>query len=271
MVVVADTHLSARTPEALDNWETVAVAIDQQRPDLVLHLGDASLDGSSADDDLRLVRDLLDALPVPWRAIPGNHDVGDNPNPATPAEFNIRPDRLDAWRRLLGPDYWTAELDGWTVVAVDAQLIGSGLPAEDEQWAWLDATMAATPPDRPVLLATHKPIMAPDEELAAAPAHRFVASPGRERLIGLLGAHTVRAVVSGHVHQYRQLRSGDQHHVWAPTTWAVVPSQPMFGEKRCGLLSLTLGPDAGVESHLVEPPGIAQLVLGETTPNPYGD
>ena len=184
VMVVADTHLSARTPEAVANWHAVAAAVEAGRPDLVLHLGDASLDGSSSDEDLLLVRELLDALPVPWRAIPGNHDIGDNPNPVTPEDHHIRPDRIDAWRRVIGPDYWSTDLGSWTVVALNAQLAGSGLAAEAEQWAWLDATLGAVPPDRPVALAVHKPIEASAEEIAAAPVYRFVPEPARGRLTG---------------------------------------------------------------------------------------
>lgn len=272
MTVVADSHLSARTPEAVANWEAVAKAVHAGRPDLVLHLGDASLDGSSGDEDLHLVRELLDALPVPWRAIPGNHDIGDNPNPDTTEEHNIRAGRVDAWRRLFGPDYWSADLDSWTLLALNGQLFGSGLPAEAQQWAWLEATLDALPSDRALVLANHKPIEATAEDEAVSPAYRFVPQPARARLVEMLDGRNVPVVLSGHVHQYRQLvtrHSPERRHVWVPTTWAVIPGQPVFGTKRCGVLSLTLGPGGNLGAEMVEPAGIAQQVLGDNIPNPY--
>jgi len=48
-------------------------------PDVVIHLGDLSLDGAHGPGHLAYGRQQLDRLPVPWRAVPGNHDIGDNP------------------------------------------------------------------------------------------------------------------------------------------------------------------------------------------------
>ena len=42
-------------------------------PDLVIHLGDLSLDGAGNAADLRHGRIQLDRLPVAWHAVPGNH------------------------------------------------------------------------------------------------------------------------------------------------------------------------------------------------------
>jgi 3',5'-cyclic AMP phosphodiesterase CpdA len=54
-------------------------------PDLVIHLGDLSLDGAGSAVDLRHGRTQLDRLPAPWHAVPGKHDIGDNPWPGAPA------------------------------------------------------------------------------------------------------------------------------------------------------------------------------------------
>ncbi len=77
-------------------------------------------------------------------------------------------------------------------------------------------------------------------------------------------------VLSGHVHQYRRLQIGSTTHVWAPTTWAVLPedTQPTFGVKRCGVL--VAGPRPGAfDEALVEPEGVRQQTLGEDLPDPY--
>jgi hypothetical protein len=80
-------------------------------------------------------------------------------------------------------------------------------------------------------------------------------------------------LVSGHVHQFRILDLDHRRHVWAPTTWAVLPDgmQDTFGAKRCGIVALTLGragrPD---DVALVEPPGLAQHTLTVDVPSPYG-
>jgi hypothetical protein len=118
---------------------------------------------------------------------------------------------------------------------------------------------------------THKPWDAPADEIAAAPPYRFVPSEGRARFDELVGSLRPALVVSGHVHQYRELDLAATRHVWAPTTWAVLPDavQPTLGIKRCGLLSLELKSDGQAAVELVEPDGIRQHTLRHDVPDPY--
>lgn len=44
--MVSDTHLSAVAPEAEANWDAVVRHIALTAPDLVVHVGDLSLDGT---------------------------------------------------------------------------------------------------------------------------------------------------------------------------------------------------------------------------------
>jgi 3',5'-cyclic AMP phosphodiesterase CpdA len=270
LVIVSDTHLADRAPEAETNWATVLAHVDRFRPDLVIHLGDLTLDGMSVPDDLPHGRAQLDALASPWRAVPGNHDIGDNPSPVTPA-----PVLIDAWRRQrwlddVGEDRWSASLAGWRLIALNAQLFGSGLPAEEEQWDWLGAQCGPAQSGQPMVLITHKPIDAGSEELIAAPPYRFVPAPARRRLAGLFDGDRPRLVLSGHVHQYRRLEIGGVTHAWAPTTWAVVPddAQATLGVKRCGVLLVELDGDTSTVE-LAEPDGMRQLTMGRDFPDPY--
>lgn len=77
--------------------------------------------------------------------------------------------------------------------------------------------------------------------------------------------------MSGHVHQYRMLRLDGTDHLWAPTTWAVLPDQvqPTMGAKRCGVVSLEFTSGTSAQPELVEPDGIAQLTLASDIPDPY--
>lgn len=271
VLVVSDTHLSPRTPDAVANWSAIVDHVAALRPDLVLHLGDLALDGPHGEGDLQYARAQLDRLPVPWLAVPGNHDIGDNPSPVTPPEAVVDPGGLRRWTDLIGNDRWSAECGDWRLIAVNAQLFGSGLPAEDDQWTWLEAELRQPSAEQPVAFITHKPLAAADDaELAAAPPYRFVPIEAQRRLARLLEQVQLGLVLSGHVHQYRVLRPDGIPHVWAPTTWAVLPdeSQTRYGDKRCGAVALELeGP--GLRHELVEPDGIRQLTMGRNTPNPY--
>jgi 3',5'-cyclic AMP phosphodiesterase CpdA len=259
--------LSTRAPEAISNW--VAVAGLAAEVELVIHAGDLTLDGARQGADAEYARRLLDALPALWVAIPGNHDIGDNPGASE--DLEVDQGRLDRWREAIGPDYWAVEIAEWTALGIDAQLFGSGLAAEREQWAWLEDCLASQPPGRPVVLVSHKPLTTSDEELAASPSYRFVPRPARQRITALSDTVHCPLVVSGHVHQYRILDGGGRRHAWAPTTWAVLPewAQGTVGVKRCGALSLDIGPDSSIRAELVEPPGLAQLTLGDDIPDPY--
>lgn len=272
MVVVSDTHLSSRAPEAAANWEAVVAYVGTSEPDLVVHLGDLTLDGARHPDEIDEARQLLDRLPSPWKAIPGNHDIGDNPREGEHPGEAITAARRDHWVHTLGADWWSLEVGAWTLVALDAQLLGSGLDAEANQRQWLAATLAAAvEAGRSVALLIHKPLTAPAGELAAAPPYRFVPAPFVDDLNSLLSPGRVPLVVSGHVHQYRELEAGGRRHAWAPTTWAVLPDavQPVFGAKRAGVLTLELNDDGSFTVAPVEPPGLRQITVGVDVANPY--
>jgi 3',5'-cyclic AMP phosphodiesterase CpdA len=270
LIVVSDSHLSLRTPEAEENWSAVVEHVAHVVPDLVIHLGDLSLDGVRDSDDLRFSRSQLDRLPVPWLAIPGNHDIGDNPSPAVPDDLIVDAERCERWIDLVGADRWSVELPGWKLVAINAQLIDSGLPQEAEQWAWLQDEIGRNAGRLSVALVTHKPLEAGEEELSSSPHYRFVPASGRRRIAELAGDGGIDLVLSGHVHQYRRLEMRCTTHVWAPTTWAVLPDvdQPIIGAKRCGVLLLALD-EGGFDEALVEPDGVRQQTLGEDLTDPY--
>jgi 3',5'-cyclic AMP phosphodiesterase CpdA len=268
VLVVSDSHLSERAPEANANWLAATAWADHV--DLVIHVGDLTLDGAQCPADLEHARRLLHALPVPWVAVPGNHDVGDNPGGSDGPVFE--PGLRDRWVERIGPDRWLVEVGEWTALGINAQLFGTGLDTEAEQWAWIEDSFADVGPSRPLVLVVHKPVAAPDDELAAAPPYRFVPEPARSRLVALLRTVHCPLVLSGHVHQYRVLADGDRRQVWVPTTWAVLPEalQRTIGLKRCGVVSLELAGDASAVVQLVEPPGLAQQTLGRDIPSPYG-
>jgi predicted phosphodiesterase len=269
LAVVSDTHLSHRTPEAQANWAAVVDYLAASEPDFVVHAGDLALDGPGDPQDLADARRQLDRVPVPWRAIPGNHDIGDNPRVDQPVDQAVDAERRRRWLDTIGPDWWTVDVDGWTIVGVDAQLFGSGLDAEAEQREWLDAQIGRA--DRTVVLVTHKPVTGPDDELASAPPYRFVPEPARSWLVDRLAGGGIPLVVSGHVHQFRVLDIGGIRHAWAPTTWTVLPAdmQPTLGVKRGRILTVKLNAHKPDAPSLVEPPGFRQLTLGRDVPNPY--
>ena len=271
VILVSDTHLSVSAPQAQANWDAVVSYVGVCAPDLVIHLGDLSLDGARSAADLRHGRTQLDRLPAPWQAVPGNHDIGDNPWPGALVGSAVDAARHQRWLEVVGADHWSVTAGGWAVLAVNAQLLGSGLAAEAAQWSWVEEQIGRHRGRGPVALITHKPVTATGSELAAAPPYRFWPPPARGRLARLFGGTPPALVMSGHVHQYRLLRLDGTDHLWVPTTWAVLPghAQPLFGAKRCGIVSLTLTTGTPAQRELIEPDGLEQLTLTIDLPDPY--
>src|SRR5215471_12608565 len=128
---ISDTHLARRLTKLTTNFERMAGYIDTTRPDLVLNTGDIGFDGPNAPGDLEFARALHDALPVPCRYLPGNHDIGDNPTAIGPAPA---PPVDDAHRRqfcaVFGHDHWQFEAAGWCFIGLNSLVMNSGLGFE---------------------------------------------------------------------------------------------------------------------------------------------
>ena len=166
VILVSDTHLSPAAPEAEANWDAVLRYVGANPPDVVIHLGDLSLDGTHNAGDLHYGRRQLDRLPVPWHAVPGNHDIGDNPWPGASADWTVDAGRCQRWLDIVGADHWSLTANGWTLLAINAQLPGSGLEAEAGQWSWLEEQLSGLSENQRIVLVTHKPVTATDTELA---------------------------------------------------------------------------------------------------------
>ena len=98
VIQISDPHLARRLTSLTGNFHRASEYIDGRRPDLVINSGDLAYDAQTNRDDLEFAKTLHDALPVACRHLPGNHDVGDNPNAVGPAPSQVRGPR--SGRRL---------------------------------------------------------------------------------------------------------------------------------------------------------------------------
>ena len=76
IIQISDTHLSRDKPH-FHNWAPLAAWIADQHPDLVIHTSDVTFDCAGVEADLSFSAHLMDELGIRWRAVPGNHDVGE--------------------------------------------------------------------------------------------------------------------------------------------------------------------------------------------------
>lgn len=269
LIQVSDTHLSRERPFFLPNWDAVVAHVNAARPDLLLNSGDIALNGENMPDDLAFAAEQHARLGVPVRAIPGNHDIGDNPSPGSHGEC-ISDQRRQIYQHHFGAEQWTLAAGDWTFIALNAQLLGSGLPAEDAQWAFLEQAFSRAG-DRPVALFLHKPLFRDTPDEAHEAAGRYVLRGPRARLLGLARQARLRLVACGHVHQHRMFEHEGVCHVWAPSTAFILPDamQPRIGTKEVGLVEYVFD-GTGVTVRFVTPAGARHLDLVDV-PGAYGD
>jgi alkaline phosphatase D len=213
---VSDTHLGRGDVQGARNWAVVADLAQRLRPALVVHTGDLVLHDPDSTADREAGLAALAALGLPWRIIPGNHEVGDSPCDDPVFGQEITPDRLDAWRDAAGSDRWRLDLGNWVVAGLNALLFGTGWSEEDEQWEWL-AALLQDAAGRPVMLFMHKPPYLEDfhEERDDSMA---IPSAARARLRALVAGSSLRLIACGHRHEFRSYSGlpGEPAIMWAP-------------------------------------------------------
>ncbi|HEY1259122.1 MAG TPA: metallophosphoesterase [Stellaceae bacterium] len=253
IIQITDTHLSANKAHFAGNWPPLARWIESEQPDLVIHSGDVTVDGAGLDDDMAHAARLLGDLPVPVRAIPGNHDVGDALHHRQP----IDKARLARWRAHFGPDRWIEDIAGWRLIGFNALLFGSGLAEEAAQADWIEAVTTGAA-GRRVAWFLHKPLFLDSPEEGDS-GYWSVKPEPRARLMALLRRHRVALVASGHLHKARDLDRDGTRYLWAPaSSFLVGEMQPaMPGEKRLGGVRYELDAD-GLAAEIVAVPGLVE-------------
>ena len=184
VVQISDTHLQAEpnTPVDKNPDASLRATLDAVRDidaDLVILTGDLADDGSTAA--LERLQQAVGTLGSPMLAIGGNHDdVG-----------NVH--------GVFGSDE-TADVGAWRVVGVESVIPGEihGAVDVEELTDRLDSL-----DDRPTIIAIHHPPRSPS-------THPMFQLIGAEQMLSALRVRPhVRAVVSGHLHEAFERRSGD--------------------------------------------------------------
>jgi 3',5'-cyclic AMP phosphodiesterase CpdA len=265
IIQISDTHLSPQKTHFADNWPPLADWIRAERPDLVIHTGDVTVDGADNEADLRHSAGLLRDLGMPVLAIPGNHDVGDAAHPRQP----VNPQRLERWRAHFGPDRWVEDCGGWRLVGLDALLIGSGLDEEAAQAEWLERTMRETA-GRRVAWFLHRPLFL-DDPGEGDTGYWSVKPQPRAPLCDLARGGNVGLVASGHLHKAHDFAHDGMRFLWGPaSSFLVGPAiQPeMPGDKRLGAVVYEFG-EASFTARIAAIPGLCTYWIDDVIDEVY--
>lgn len=270
VVQISDTHLGARKQHFEPNWAPVATWLAAERPAIVIHTGDVTLDGAGEEADMRHGAARLATLPAPVLAVPGNHDVGEAGHPHQP----VNQERLERWRRHFGPDWWLHDIDAWRLIGLDSMVFGAAIAAEAEQQAWLEDALAGAD-GRRVAVFTHRPlwIERPEEPDTG---YWSVKPAQRRALLDLFGRHGVALVATGHLHRSHDTTHGGCRYIWgAASGFLVGPAcaPPLPGEARLGAVIYDFEA-AEVRITRTEVPGLSDFwiddVVHEVYPPPPG-
>ncbi|KAB0571809.1 metallophosphoesterase family protein [Brucella pituitosa] len=269
IVQITDTHLSPAKSHFNSNWSPLVAWVEQQKPDLIIHTGDLTVDGADVETDLIFCRDRIAELPAPVLSLPGNHDIGHLPGSHQP----VNPLRLARWRTHFGPDYWAKDFGNWRIIGLNSLIIGANSVEEEGQFQWLEAELNNSD-GKPVAVFAHKPVFvdAPNE---GDTGYWGISPAPRQRLYDLFKAHNVKLHASGHLHRAWEGTTDGISYIWAPAAAFIVGpmERDLPGERILGAAIHELGETVTSEIVRIEEltPYVIDDVVHEVYPHHTGD
>ncbi|GAA2013904.1 metallophosphoesterase family protein [Brevibacterium samyangense] len=245
VVQITDTHNSAHGGDTNENLVKTIEFVNGLNPDLIVHTGDVSiLDPDNAADRAE-AKKLLAGFTAPLRVLPGNHDVGE-PGEQPFGGASVTSERVAAFREVFGEDRWVEKVDDFRIIGFNSELMGSGLPEEEEQWAWLES-LPLECADAPVILFCLKPVYAriPEQQV---PALAF-GQESLDRFRPILEKLNVQMLGSGHLHHFATSEPNGIPAISAPSTAFVHRGAAEVlgpGLSQLGVVEYQLGEDGSV-------------------------
>ena len=194
VIQLSDLHIGLKPhPEGEAHTRQAIAIVNQLKPDLVIVSGDLS---ENYPEARKQAYDLLKGLQVPYRVVPGNHDVHD--------------DDMSAHRAMWGIDYYSFEAGGFRFIALNSQLMGNydkfdapqpvpnrgkAVQQSEEMFEWLASLPVS---DKPTFVFQHIPITtdgAPDDK-----PYWGVHDPYRKQEVEQLKRLRVKDMFAGHWH-----------------------------------------------------------------------
>jgi alkaline phosphatase D len=239
VIHLSDLHIGLKThPEGEAHTRQAIALVNQLKPDLVIVSGDMSENYPEARQG---AYDLLKGLQVPYRVVPGNHDVHD--------------DDMSAHRAMYGGDYFSFEAGGFRFIGMNSQLMGNydrfdapqpvpnhGKAARqsEEMFAWL----ASLPESgKPTFVFQHIPITtdgAPDDK-----PYWGVHDPYRKQEIEQLKRLHVKDMFAGHWHNpHTKKVDGITVHIAPAVSYGIRTDQ-------IGIMQYTIDPTGHVKEEMI--------------------
>lgn len=264
VIQITDTHFSPSKTHFNGNWAPLLAWLEQEKPDLIIHTGDLTVDGADKADDITFSLELMRQASAPMLIVPGNHDVGHLPGSHQPVDAV----RLARWNELVGADRFIHDIEGWRLIGFNSLLLGMDNADEADQLDWLAEAMAGAG-SRRIALFTHKPIFV-DEPHEGDTGYWSVRPAPRAHLYDLMSRHDVGLVGSGHLHWAWMGEWNDTRFVWGPSAAFIIDTleREMPGERLIGAVIHTFEGDT-VSSEIVAVPGMVAHVIDDVIDEVY--
>ena len=185
------------------HFEKAIAQANRLHPAFVIVCGDLvnkAADAAQIAEYKRIASGLDSSIPL--YNVPGNHDVGNVPTPAS----------LEAYRKNFGPDYYRFEAGNIVGLVLNSSLLKDPDSAQAEarkQDRWLEdeLRLAKNSPDKMVLIFQHHSYFLTDPE----EKDQYFNFPleKRRHYLNLFKSNGVKYVFAGHYHRNAAGRSGE--------------------------------------------------------------
>lgn len=216
---ITDVHiLDQRNAETSFARVMAEINSMKDKPDLIINTGDTVMDENKQTKEVVTTRwnswqSVVNQNKIRMYSALGNHDVWTGPNESLDAAYRQEKQYGKQWAidMLTMPDrFYSFEKNGWQFIALDSINGPHGnYQLDDLQFEWLQGELKSIPPDRPVCIFNHVPIIS-----IAALMYLTQRSPAIEtcfpagdmhldhqRIKDLFFKHkNVKLCLSGHVH-----------------------------------------------------------------------
>jgi 3',5'-cyclic AMP phosphodiesterase CpdA len=216
------------------NFEFAVATANRLRPAFVIVTGDLvnkTGDAAQIAEYQRILGRLDPAIRA--YAVPGNHDVGNEPTPES----------LSAYTKRFGPDRFSFTVGSFVGIAINSCLIHTPKQVKveaEQQDQWLRAELAKARREgaRHIVIFQHHPLFV--GHAGEACGYENIPPDARARLLTLFAEVGVRHVFAGHYHQNALARDGDLQVI---TTGPI--GMPLRGAKSG--MRIAIVTDAGIE------------------------
>ena len=225
--IIGDTHVKPETGDQSAPWKVnekatrrarfVSREIARYNPQFVIHLGDLVHpvpELPTFNDAVALTHEIFRPHHNRMHVLPGNHDIGDKPNPTMPAK-GVRDSWIEIHERNFGPSWRSFDHDGVRFILLNNPVFNSGSPIETAQRQWLEKTLASAAGQR-ILVFMHYPLFLLNT--SEPPTYDNIDEPVRSDILALLARYNVEAVFAGHVHNIFYHRIGGTEFYVMPAT-----------------------------------------------------